>query len=88
MEKTLHDRLHALGQKIETAEARLRAASHLKNHGAHLTAQELRERYRHLQERLNGEAAGHDAHDDRVADLERSVHQWVDSFDTTHVASN
>ena len=88
MEKNIHDRLHALGQKIEAAEARLRAASHLKNHGAHLMAQELRERYRHLQERLNGEAAGQDAHDDRVADLELSVHQWVDSFDTTHVASN
>lgn len=83
---SLHTRLEALRQKIDAAEKKLREQEHQRQDGAHLTAQELKDRYARLQARLNGEAADAEAHGHHVTDLERSVRQWVESFDTTHVA--
>ena len=87
-DQNLHARLEALGHKIETAETKLREKPHLHSEEKHLTAKELKDRYRHLQARLNGEIADEEAHGRHVSDLERSVRQWLDSIDTTHVASN
>ena len=85
---TLHDRLEALGRKIHAAEERLREREHLYHDTAHLTAKELKTRYRHLQARLNGEIADAELRGEHVSDLERSVRQWLDSIDTMHVSSN
>ncbi|WP_127107241.1 3-ketoacyl-ACP reductase [Pararhodobacter zhoushanensis] len=84
----LHDRLAALGTRIETAEAKLREQAHWRHDAAHLTANELKDRYERVQARLNGEIAEAEAHGHHVSDLERSVQQWFESFDSTHVASN
>ncbi|ETA50565.1 hypothetical protein [Ponticoccus alexandrii] len=86
--QSLHDRLHALGQKIHAAEEKLREQAHHRNVSAHLTAQDLKERYAHLQSRLDNDAAEAEAHGHHVTDLERSFQQWIDSFDVTHVSSN
>ncbi|GAA4217597.1 hypothetical protein GGQ68_002210 [Sagittula marina] len=89
MEKDpLHDRLAALGRKIHAAEQKLRDHAHLYHDQAHLTSKELKERYARLQARLDDEAADDEAHGHHVTDLERSVRQWLDSFDTSHTASN
>ena len=85
---TLHDRLQALGQKIHNAEEKLREQAHLRHDSAHLTAKELKERYARLQARLNSEFADAEAHGRHVGDLERSVQQWVESFDTAYVSPN
>ncbi|MBN8292136.1 3-ketoacyl-ACP reductase [Rhodobacter sp. NTK016B] len=85
---TLHDRLQALGQKIHNAEEKLREQAHWHHDSAHLTAKELKERYARLQARLNGEFADAEAHGRHVSDLERSVQQWVESFDTAYVSPN
>ncbi|MFZ5963041.1 3-ketoacyl-ACP reductase [Thalassococcus sp. BH17M4-6] len=84
---TLHDRLDALGRKIHGAEQRLRDQAHLYDDHAHLSAKELKERYADLQARLDDEEADAEAHGHHVSNLERSVHQWLESYDTTHVAS-
>ncbi|QFT59382.1 hypothetical protein FIU94_11155 [Sulfitobacter sp. THAF37] len=84
---TLHERLETLGTKIHAAEARLREEAHLHHDSMHLTAKELRDRYNRLQARLNGDIADAEAHGQRISNLERSVRQWIDSFDTTHTAS-
>ena len=84
---SLHDRLQALGDKIHAAEEKLREQAHLYNDRAHLTAKELKDRYAGLQARLTGEVADAEAHGDHVTDLERSVQQWLESYDTAHVAS-
>ncbi|MGZ9810736.1 3-ketoacyl-ACP reductase [Pseudoroseicyclus sp. H15] len=85
---SLHARMQALGHKLQAAEERLRKEAHLHQDSTHLTAKELRERYRHLQARLNSEAAEEEAHGHHVGDLERSVQLWLDSIDTSHVSSN
>lgn len=85
---TLHDRLEALGNKIHAATEKLREDEHLYHDSMHLTAKELKERYKRLQARLNGDIADAEAHGQHVTNLERSVRQWIDSFDTTHTASN
>lgn len=85
---SLHDRLEALGHKIHAAEKRLREESHLFHDKAHLTSQELKARYARLQARLNGESADAEANGHHVTDLERSVQQWLESIDPSHVGSN
>lgn len=83
--KTLHARLETLGHKIEAAEEKLRAQAHHSNVSAHLTAQDLKERYARLQARLKHEVAEDEAHGQHVTDLEHSVQQWMESIDTSHV---
>ena len=84
----LHARLDALGRKIHATEQRLREKAHLYHDPTHLTAKELKQSYRNLQARLNGEIAEAEAQGHHVSDLERSVQQWLDSIDTTHIGSN
>ncbi|WOI56681.1 3-ketoacyl-ACP reductase [Palleronia sp. LCG004] len=84
----LHDRLELLRRKIEAAEERLHERDNPPHDEAHLTARELKERYRRLQARVSDEVADAEAHGHHVSNLERSVRQWVDSFDTAHTASD
>ena len=84
---SLHDRLAALGRKIHAAEEKLREEAHLYRDSTHHTAQELKDRYKTLQARLTGEDADAEAHGEHMSDLERSVHQWLDSIDASHTAS-
>jgi hypothetical protein len=84
-EPSLHARLVALGHKIEAAEARLREKAHLYPDETHQTRIELKDRYARLMERLNEEIAGEETHGQHVSDLERSVHQWMESIDTSHI---
>ena len=85
---TLHTRLEALGKKIEATEEKLRKNQHLYHDSMHLTAQELKDRYARLQARLGGEVADAEAHGHHVSALELSVRQWLDSVDSSHIASN
>lgn len=87
-DQTLHHRLETLGHKIDRVEARLREEAHQRHDTAHLTAKELKARYVVLQARLNREAAEAEAHGHHVSNLERSVEQWLDSFDNAHAASD
>ena len=76
----LHGRLEALGHKIHAAEERLREEKPPHRDAAHRTAQELKERYAHLQARVNSEIADVEAQGHHVNDLERAVRQWLDSI--------
>lgn len=82
----LHDRLDALGKKITHTRERMNREAHLFHDEMHLAGEELKERYHILQERLRGEVANAEAHGHHVSDLEKSVHQWLDSIDEDHRA--
>lgn len=83
---SLHDRLEALRHRITAAEDKLRDNAHLR-HEHHVTAKELRERHAHLHERLHDDVTEKEELGQHLTDLERSVQQWLDSIDTTHIAS-
>ena len=86
-DKTLHQRLEALGQKIRATEERLRRDAHLYRDSTHLMAQELRERHARVTARVHSAVADAEAHGHHVSDLERSVRQWLDSVDAEHTAT-
>ncbi len=85
--KDLYTRLERLGETISKTRARMKRDAHLFHDEMHLTADELKERYHILQERLRGEVAEVEAHGHHVSDLETSVRQWLDSIDEDHRAS-
>ncbi|MCB1369230.1 MAG: 3-ketoacyl-ACP reductase [Rhodobacteraceae bacterium] len=85
--QTLHERLEKLGHAISETRARMKREAHLFSGGMHLTADELKDRYRILQARLEAEVADAEAHGHHVSDLEKSVRQWLDSVDEAHRAS-
>lgn len=76
----LKTRLSALGAHIDKAEARLKLKDVLSaDHRA--TAAELKQRYRHLSERLRGETIDAQAHGHHVGGLEVSVRQGLDGLE-------
>lgn len=85
--KDLHARLERLGQTISHTRERMKRESHLFQDEMHLTADELKQRYLALQDRLRGEVADTEAHGQHVSDLEKSVRQWLDSIDEDHRTS-
>ncbi len=85
--KDLHARLERLGQTISKTRERMKREAHLFHDEMYLTAEELKDRYHILQERLRGEVADAEAHGHHVSDLEKSVRQWLDSIDEDHQAS-
>lgn len=85
--KDLHTRLERLGETISKTRKRMKREAHLFHDEMHLTADELKERYHALQDRLRGEVADAEAHGRHVSNLEKSVRQWLDSIDEDHRAS-
>lgn len=83
----LHHRLERLGRTITETRVRMQRKAHLFQDEMHLTADELKERYHALQERLRGEVADAESQGSHVSDLEKSVHQWLDSIDEDHRVS-
>lgn len=76
----LKTRLAALDAHIDRAEARLKLKD-LFSADHQATAAELKQRYRLLSERLQGEINEAEAHGHHVSDLEVSVRQWLDSLE-------
>ncbi|MEO1138962.1 MAG: 3-ketoacyl-ACP reductase [Pseudomonadota bacterium] len=77
---TLKTKLSELEARIDKAEARLRSKD-LFSANHQVTAAELRQRYRVLSERLQGEINDAEAHGHHVGNLELSVRQWLDSLE-------
>lgn len=54
---------------------------HLFHERDHLTAEDLRSRYKILHGRVTREVASEEAHSRHVTNLERSVREWLDGID-------
>ena len=77
----LHERLDALGKKIETRRAEMVRNATLFKAEQRLTGEQLDERSRSLKQRLDRDVADEEAHGHHVGDFEKSVRTWFADMD-------